>query len=477
MSTVQPQPRAAEDEGLSQDLSHRHIRMIAMGSAIGTGLFLGTGSRLQSAGPFLAILYLVCGLFGYFMLRSLGEMIVYRPSSGSFVSYTREFFGERGAYAVGWMYWLFWAMTAVADATAVALYVKWFGRYTSVISATPQWVIAFVALALVLAANLISVGVFGELEFWFSLIKILALVIFMLIGIYCLIKGDTNGAANGFQLLNQQGGLLPKGLFSALIVMQGVVFAYSGIELVGTTAGEAKDARTQIPKAIDLVIVRIIVFYFGSVVLLCLLLPYNNYSANVSPFVTFLDSIGVPAAAPIMQLVVITAALSSLNAGLYSTGRIVRSLSLAGSAPEWAGRLNKSGVPFGGIALTAIVGVLGVIVNFVMPGQAFEVMINMASVGVITCWASICLSHLKFVKAARAGQFERPDYKAPFYPVADYLTLIFLAGVVILMGFDKPIGTWSLIVCVVIVAPALFFGWKAVERSGRKPAANVDFEV
>ena len=216
----------AEQEGFKKGLSPRQLQMIAIGGSIGTGLFLGTGGRLESAGPTLFILYGVAGFFGYLILRQLGELVVHRPSSGSFVSYCREFFGEKSAYFTGWMYWLSWATTTIVDATAMAIYIRWFGQYIDFIGSIPQWVLAFLVIAAVTVMNLISVKVFGEMEFWFAIVKVAALVAFMVVGILFVIFGSPSGEPTGFSLISQSGGMLPNGLLAALVVSQGVVFAY-----------------------------------------------------------------------------------------------------------------------------------------------------------------------------------------------------------------------------------------------------------
>ncbi|MCT1367150.1 amino acid permease [Kocuria sp. HSID16901] len=461
----------AEQEGFKKGLTPRQLQMIAIGGSIGTGLFLGTGGRLQSAGPTLFILYAVAGFFGYLILRQLGELVVHRPSSGSFVSYCREFYGEKSAYFVGWMYWLSWATTTVVDATAMAIYIKWFGQYIPFLGEIPQWVLAFVVILIVTVTNLISVKVFGEMEFWFAVIKVAALVIFMIVGIFFVIFGSPSGASTGFHLISESGGMLPNGLLPALVVSQGVVFAYSGIELVGTASGETQEPGRVIPRAINSVIARIAVFYVGSVLLLCLLLPYTQYSDNESPFVTFFSSIGVDAAGPIMQLVVITAALSSLNAGLYSTGRIVHSMAMAGSAPKFAQKLTKAGVPFAGILLTTGVGVLGVILNYLVPEAAFEIVLNLSAVGIIVGWAAITLPHQKFVALAKKGLYQRPKYRAPFAPFTNWLTMLFLVAVMVLIAFDFPVGTYTLASMVAII-PLMIIGWFMVRRRVMEVAAQ-----
>lgn len=461
--SIPPDPFAHEQEGFQKGLRPRQIQMIAIGSAIGTGLFLGTGGRLESAGPSLAIIYAICGFFGYLILRALGELILHRPSSGSFVSYTREFYGEKAAYVSGWLYWLNWAMTAVADATAIAIYIAWFGQYSEFIASIPQWVVALIVVIVVVSMNLVSVKVFGEMEFWFALIKVVALVIFMIVGICFLIFGNPTGEPTGFSLISQAGGMLPNGLLAAVIVVQGVVFAYAGIELVGTTSGEAQDVERVIPRAINTVVLRIAVFYVGSVILLCLLLPYNQYTADESPFVTFFESVGFEYAAPIMQLVVITAAASSMNAGMYSTGRILHSMAVAGSAPRFAAKMSKGGVPVAGILLTAVVALFGVALNFFVPAQAFEIVLNIAAIGTMASWAAIVLAHQKFLSLVKEGRYSRPSYRAPGGKFSDWAVIVFIVLVMVLIAFDYPVGTWTLISLLVVI-PLLWGGWFLVRQ-------------
>lgn len=447
----------AGDEGYSKSLKARHINMIAIGGAIGTGLFLGAGGRLAEAGPALAIAYAVCGLFAFFVVRALGELILYRPSSGAFVSYAREFIGEKGAYTAGWMYFLNWSTTGIADITAIALYA----HYWSFFAPLPQWVLALIALAVVLSLNLVSVRIFGEMEFWFALIKVATLVVFMVIGIVLVItQHGIGGTSAGPQLLTDHGGLFPVGVLPLVLVMQGVVFAYASIELVGVAAGETENAREVMPRAINTIIWRIGIFYVGSVVLLAMLMPWTSYSAGESPFVTVLSNIGIPAAGHIMNLVVLTAAMSSLNSGLYSTGRILRSMSMAGSAPRFTGAMNRNQVPYGGILLTAGVCVLGVGLNYLVPAEAFEIVLNFASVGILATWGIIIVSHLLFVRSAERGEVARPGFQLPWSPYTQILTLAFLASVVVLMAFDD-VGRITLMTMPLIIL-AMVAGWYAV---------------
>jgi len=449
----------AEDSGYQKSLKGRQIQMIAIGGAIGTGLFMGAGGRLASAGPALMFSYAVCGIFAFLILRALGELVLHRPTSGSFISYAREFYGEKAAFVTGWLYWLNWAMTAIVDITAIALYMHFFASYVTWIGNVPQWAWALAALLIVLGLNLVSVKVFGEMEFWFALIKVVALVAFLLVGTYFVIFGTpVPGRDVGFNLIAQNGGLFPNGLLPVVIVMQGVVFAYASIELIGTTAGETAHPEKVIPKAINTVIVRIAIFYVGSLVLLSMLLPFTSYKAGESPFVTFFGSIGIQGAGPIMNMVVLTAAMSSLNAGLYSTGRILRSMSMSGSAPRFAARLNKRGVPYGGIALTAAVACLGVLLNAIVPGAAFEIVLNMASLGIISAWGMIILCQLALFRLAKQGTAVRPSFRMFGAPYTGYVTLVFLVSVVVLMAFDTPVGTWT-VASILVIIPTLIGGW------------------
>ena len=351
-----PEEVAAEDDGYHKGLGNRQVQMIAIGGAIGTGLFLGAGSRLQMAGPSLAIVYLVCGVFSFLILRALGELVMHRPTCGSFVSYAREFLGERASFVAGWMSFLNWAMTGIVDITAVALYMHYWGTFAGV----PQWVFALMALFIVTSMNMIGVKYFGEMEFWFSLIKVVALSLFLIVGAVILgVRVPVGGHTTGLHLISQNGGFFPHGIMPALVLVQGVVFAYSAIELVGTAAGECRDYEHVVPRAINSVMWRIALFYVGSVVLLTLLLPWTAYRAGTSPFVTFFQTLGVPGIGTIMNIVVLTAALSSLNSGLYSTGRVLRALALGDSAPRFLAYMNRHSVPAGGILMTVAIYLVG----------------------------------------------------------------------------------------------------------------------
>lgn len=457
-----------EDAGYHKALKNRQIQMIALGGAIGTGLFLGAGGRLASAGPGLFIVFGICGVFVFLILRALGELVLYRPSSGSFVSYAREFFGEKVAFAAGWMYFLNWAMTGIVDTTAIAQYC----RYWKVFQVVPQWTLALVALIVVVSMNLISVKLFGELEFWAALVKVLALVTFLIVGaVFLAGRFKVDGHDTGWSLWSSHGGLLPTGPLSLLLVTSGVVFAYAAIELVGIAAGETAEPEKVMPRAINSVVFRIAVFYIGSTVLLALLLPYTAYKDGESPFVTFFNKLGISWGDDVMNLVVLTAALSSLNAGLYSTGRILRSMAINGSGPKFTAPMSKNGVPFGGILLTAGIGLFGIGLNAVTPKHAFEIVLHIAATGVIVAWATIVACQLRFHQLAKAGETERPKFRMPLSPYTGWITLAFLAGVLVLMMFDKVYGRWML-AAMAFGIPALVGGWFVVRGRVQDAAAE-----
>ncbi|WP_066911669.1 amino acid permease [Millisia brevis] len=464
-STYDNSSLAHEDEGYHKSLKPRQIQMIAIGGAIGTGLFMGAGSRLHDAGPGLFLVYAFCGVFVFFILRALGELVLHRPSSGSFVSYAREFFGEKTAFVTGWLYFFNWAATAIVDVTAVALYVHYWGMF----DVLPQWLIALIALGIVLTMNVISVKLFGEMEFWASIIKVTALVTFLVVGLVFLAgRFDIQGQSTGLSVIADNGGLFPEGAMALFVVTSGVIFAYAAVELVGIAAGETEHPAKVMPKAINSVIFRIAVFYVGSLLLLALLLPYTEFRSGESPFVTFFSRIGIPAAGGVMNLVVLTAAMSSLNAGLYSTGRILRSMAMNGSAPGFTGVMNRNGVPFGGIALTGALTLLGVVLNLFVPAEAFNIALDLSALGIISTWGMIMLCQIQLYRWDKQGLVSRPSFRLPGTPWTSYATLVFLAAVTVLMCYEN---YWNLIAIIVMV-PALIGGWYAVRGKVMRMAAE-----
>jgi L-asparagine permease len=454
-------------DGYTKALSKRQVQMIAIGGAIGVGLFLGAGGRLATAGPSLILSYAVCGLAAFFVMRALGELVLHRPVAGSFVEYAREFIGPWAGFTSGWMYWVNWAMTGIAEITAVAIYMhKWFPNL-------PQWITALVALVVLVAINMLSVKLFGELEFWFSVIKVTAIVVFLVTGIGLVISAaDIGGTTASVSNTLGHGGLFPAGFGVALMTLQAVVFAYSAIELVGIAAGETKDAKSIMPRAINGVVYRIAIFYVGSVLLLTMLLPWDHFTGTESPFVTVFSALGIPAVGDIMNAVVLTAALSSCNSGLYSTGRILRSLAQKGEAPAFTGKMNSRHVPYGGILFTGAAYLFGVVLNYLVPKEAFDIAIAVASLGVVSTWATLIICQMRLRQKALRGEVARPSYRMPGAPYTGWLTLGFLALVIGQMAFAgtaERIAFWS----IPVLALALVVGWRVVGRRQQQAAERL----
>jgi L-asparagine permease len=461
----------AEQVGYKQSLGRRHVQMIAIGGAIGTGLFLGSASRLHSTGPALLISYAVVGVIAYFLMRALGELVLHRATSGAFVSYMREFFGEFAAYVTGWLYWLNWALTGIAELSAVGLYVQyWFPTM-------PTWATVLIALVVVLAINLLSARAFGEFEFWASLAKVGAIVVFLVVGLVVVFgRMDIGGHKAGFQnLWSNPGGFWPASgdynWYGPILVMSGVVFAYAAIEMVGVAAGEMADARTEVPKAVNAVIFRIAIFYCGSILLLVSMLPTTEYTAGISPFVTVFQRLGIDWMGALIQAVLIVAAMSSLNSGLYSTGRVLRSLGISKQAPAFTLKMSASGVPWAGILMTSVVFVLGSVLNALEP-DAFEIALEAAAIGVLFTWGTIFACQIRLRQLSDRGVVPASPFRTPGSPYTSYLGLVFLVLVLIGMavsGWQSSPYFWhktTFIVVVIgipVVMVALWIGWLFVK--------------
>jgi L-asparagine permease len=452
-----PAPEAG-DEGYRPSLAGRQVQMIAIGGAIGVGLFYGTGAKIAADGPGLVVAFAAAGVVAFFVLRAMGELVLYHPTAGSFVEYAREFIGPWAGYVSGWMYWLNWAATGVAEITAVGVYVQFWAP------AVPQWVSALAALALLLAVNLVSVALFGELEFWFATLKVVAIVAFLATAVFLVATSHAVGDAHaGVGNLTGFRGFFPLGLPVVLMSLQAVVFAYAGTEMVGVTAGETKDVRTVIPKAINGVIWRIAIFYCGSVLLLVMVLPWTEYGPDQSPFVTVFARLGVPGAASLMNVVVLTAALSSTNSGLYSTGRVLRALAARGEAPKFTLRMSGRHVPYGGILLTCAVYLAGVLLNLFVPHRAFDIATALASLGVLATWVTILVCQLRLRSAALRGTITRPGYRMIGSPWTNVVSLAGLLLVLCLMPFASTDQAFAF-AFVPVLAIVLWLGWRGIRR-------------
>ncbi|MUL62126.1 amino acid permease [Mycobacterium sp. CBMA293] len=434
MQDAETEVAETPDAGYQRGLSARTVQMIAIGGAIGTGLFYGAGGAIEKAGPALILAYLVAGLAVFVIMRALGELLVYRPVSGSISEYAEEFMGRFAGFANGWTYWAVWATTCMAEITVAGKYVQYWPWGHTI----PQWVTALVVLIVLFVANLISVKVFGEAEFWFSMIKVTAIIGMILIGIGVLLPftGMAPGPGSSVSNLWNDGGFFPTGFSSALLSLQIVVFAYVGVELVGVTAGEADNPKVTLRKAINTLPFRIGLFYVGALLVILSVQGWRHYHAGQSPFVAVFQYLNIPAAAGIVNFILLTAALSSCNSGIYSTGRMVRSLAQRGDAPSGLQNLSSRHVPMLAICFSALTMGVGVLVNYLSPDKAFAYITSVSTIGIIFVWGSILVSHLVYRKRVAEGVLPASDYRLPGAPYTTVLALAFLALVVVLLFFS-----------------------------------------
>lgn len=416
---------------LVRGLKSRHIQMIAIGGAIGVGLFLGSARAIQAAGPGLLLAYLAGGLAIFFIMRALGELLLYRPVAGCFATYAEEFVGEWAGFFTGWSYWFMWVVTGMAEITAVAIYVNyWFPE-------VPHWIPALITLGVLYAANLIAVGVFGEFEFWFAIIKVVTIIALIAIGLVVIVFGlGELGQTASFSNLWAHGGFLPQGMLGVVLSLQIVAFAFLGVELVGVTAGEAENPQKVLPGAINAVVWRILIFYIGALVVIMALVPWNQLDPKQSPFVMVFDRIGIPAAGGIINFVVITAAASSCNSGIFSTGRMLYTLAQIGQAPRFLGKVNAGRVPAVGVTVSAAVMLIGVMLNYVVPERVFVWVTSVATVGALWTWAMILIAHMGYRKAVAEGRAQPSPFRLPGAPVTNWIALGFIVLVTCFLAID-----------------------------------------
>ena len=421
-----------EHSGLKRHLKARHIRLMALGSAIGVGLFLGSASAIQIAGPSILLGYFIAGIVGFIVLRALGEMAVHEPVAGSFAAYANTYVGPLAGYMVGWGYWTYWLVVGITEVTAVGIYMGiWFPE-------TPQWIWALSSIVLMGLINLIAVKVFGEFEFWFALIKVVAIVAMIALGCSVIFFGFTNDwTPIGLDNLWIHGGFFPHGFSGMLLSLQMVLFAYVGIEMIGLSAGEAENPRKTIPMAIDSLAWRILIFYLGAIFVILAIFPWNQVGQQGSPFVVMFERIGLREAAGLINFVVITAALSSCNAGIFGGGRLLYALSVNGYAPSPFAKLSNYGVPHRAVMTTVGICMSGVALNYFVPDKAFQYMMAAVTFIGLMVWISILITQIQFRRSLSAEQIAQLAYKTPWWPYSSWFALAFIGLVIVLMSFNK----------------------------------------
>jgi AAT family amino acid transporter len=418
---------ASENSALNRGLGQRQMSLMALGAAIGVGLFYGSASAIKTAGPAILITYAVCGVFVFFIMRALGEMAVHNPVAGSFSRYAYDYLGHRAGFMTGWTYWFFWIACIMAEVTAAAIYMTyWFPD-------VPTWIWALSALLGMGALNLIAVSAFGEMEFWFAAIKIITIVFLIVAGTGIIVFGLGNdGVAVGISNLWNHGGFMPNGIRGILAALPMVTFSYVGIEMIGLTAGEAKNPERSIKRAVNSVFWRIAIFYVGALFVVMSLYPWNLIGTQGSPFVMTFEKLGIREAAGIMNFVVLTAALSSCNSGIFSTGRMVFNLAEQGQAPGRFRFTSSRGIPVYAVGLGVAVALIGVLLNYIAPPDLFIWLTSIATFAGLFTWTIILLSHINFRKRVALKSDLR---MMPWAPLSSYATLAFLALIAVMLTF------------------------------------------
>lgn len=430
---------------LKRGLKSRHIQLIALGGAIGTGLFLGIAQTIQMAGPSVLLGYGVAGVVAFLIMRQLAELVVDEPVAGSVSYFADKYGGHMAGFISGWNYWVMYILVSMAELSAVGIYVQyWFPEVA-------PWQSALVFFLVINSFSLLNVKAFGELEFWFAVIKVVAVIGMILFGGYLLIS-DTAGPEAGVANLWRHGGFFPHGVAGLVMAMAVIMFSFGGLELIGITAAEADDPSRSIPRATNQALWRVLIFYVGALFILLSLFPWQKVATGGSPFVLIFAALNSNAVATALNIVVLTAALSVYNSGVYANTRMLYGLAAQGNAPRVLMTLTKSGVPLAALGVSALATGACIVVNYFLPKEAFGMMMGLAVSGLIINWATISIVHLRF-RAARAGA--RTVFPSPFYPLANYLCLAFLAGITLVMYLTPGlrvsvylIPVWLLMLCI-----------------------------
>ncbi|GAB2736600.1 amino acid permease [Salinifilum aidingensis] len=420
-----------EKPALSRGLKARHIRFIALGSAIGTGLFYGSSEAIGLAGPSVLLAYLIGGLAVFFVLRALGEMAVDDPVPGSFGEYAARHLGPLAGFVTGWTYTFEMIIVCIADVTALAVYMGfWFPD-------VPRWIWVLATLAVLALVNLLSVRVFGEVEFWFSLIKVVAIIAMIAGGLVVLLFGLGFGHTDpGLANLTAHGGFFPTGIEGFIACFAVVMFAFGGTEIIGITAGEADDPQRAIPRAVNTVPVRVLLFYVLALGVIMTITPWNGIGEDGSPFVQIFTGLGLNSAAAVLNVVVITAALSAINSDIFGAGRMLYGMADRGQAPAVMSRLSRNGVPWMTTVIMIAALLVGVVLNYLMPERVFTIIASLATFATVWVWLMILLSHFAARRRMSSQHRARLHFPVPFWPYGQALTTLFIAGVIVVLAFN-----------------------------------------
>ena len=418
---------ALGDPRLRQSLQRRHMTMIAIGGVIGAGLFVGSRVVIQSAGPAASVSFLLTGLLVVLVIRMLGELATALPAAGSFYEYSRLALGDLAGFVTGWMYWYFWVGVVAFESIAGADLIRfWFPQF-------PQWLIALLLLLTLTATNLRSVRAYGEFEFWLASIKVAAIVGFLVVGsLY--VAGLWFGTGPHLANLTAQGGFAPRGVLPILTGAVAATGFYFGAEIVSVAAAESAEPSEMVARATASVIGRVLLFYIGSIVLVVAIVPWNSPAIN-TPYVSALAAIGVPAAAHVMNAVILTAVLSALNSGLYVSSRMLLALTRHGDAPQFLARVNARGTPVPAILAGTIMGFAAVLVSYVSPTVVFPFLVKSNGTVAIFVYLLIALSELRLRARLERESPERIVVRMWLYPWLTWVAIVGMVGVLAAMAF------------------------------------------
>ncbi|MFE3474910.1 amino acid permease [Streptomyces cavourensis] len=460
--------RPDSSDGLQAGLKNRHLSMIAIGGVIGAGLFVGSSAGIAAAGPAILISYAMVGLMVVLVMRMLGEMAAARPSSGSFSAYADQALGRWAGFSIGWLYWFFWVVVLAVEATAGAKILE------SWIPGVPQWAWALVVMVVLTATNLVSVGSYGEFEFWFAGIKVVAIAAFVVVGllaVFGLLPGSDN-PGSGLAHLTDSGGFFPEGPGAILTGVLMVVFSFMGSEIVTLAAGESADPQRAVSKATNSVIWRIAVFYLGSIFVVLTLLPWNDPSIlEKGSYVAALDSIGIPHAGQVMDFIVLTAVLSCLNSGLYTASRMAFSLGERGDAPKSFAKVNQRGVPQAAILSSVVFGFVAVFFNYQWPDTVFQFLLNSSGAVALFVWLVICFTQLRMRAIILRESPGKLVVRMWLFPYLTWATIAMISFVLVYMLTDDTAReqvVLSLLVAGLVVGVSL-----VREVRSRKASASV----
>ncbi len=435
------------NHALKQKLSNRHIQLIALGGAIGTGLFLGLSHTIKLAGPSVLLGYAIAGIIAFFIMRQLGEMVVEEPVSGSFSHFANKYWGRMAGFMSGWNYWVLYVLVSMAELSAIGTFVQFWWPDM------PVWITALFFFVLMNGINFIHVRFFGELEFLFSCVKIIAILSMIGFGAYLLLS-DSAGAQASVTNLWQIGGFFPNGLEGLVMAMAFIMFAFGGLELIGIAAAETSNPEKTIPKATNQIVYRILIFYIGAIGILLCLYPWNQVAAGGSPFVMIFQSLNSHGVANVLNVVVLTAALSVYNSCIYSNSRMLLGLAEQGNAPQFLKKVNQRGIPVPALLLSAGVTALCVVINYLMPQSAFEFLMMLVVAALVINWLMISVTHLKFRRAMQQ-QGVNTRFQSWASPWTNYLTIAFMFFILIVMSMTEGmriavmlIPSWLVILCI-----------------------------